>query len=246
MSLGKLTKYLSKPEDPLVGTRILVPVLFTDSKGNYLQRHIRPGITSQIRFWSGKGRSTNDGLDWMRNKFAQKVGHLDNIALYVWLGTCDLTTYDYRTRYISLKGNIDQAVEEAGKNLENIASIVEAYPTCKVVFLEIPPFSIYGWNKRQKHPDINQFKNQDCIIARGIQNINLNIRALNNKLQVQAPSLVQDISHNQQKNTKNRHHRESDKYNFMLYEDGLHPSGILSKVWLRKIGKQAQQLITTE
>lgn len=240
MSLSKLTKYLNKPDDPLTGHRTLTPVLFTDSKGDYLKRYIRPGITSQIRFWTQKGRTTENGLDWLRNNWEQKVGHLDNIAIYVWLGTCDLTTYNRKTRHIELITNIDEGITKCLQNLQQIADIIKPYPACKIIFLEIPPFSIYTWNCRQNHPNPNQFKNKDCILATGIETINQGIAELNLKLQVKAPPLVQDISHNQLKNTKNRHHRKSDKYNFQLFTDGIHPSPTLAKVWIKKIGKLAQ------
>jgi hypothetical protein len=53
------------------------------------------------------GRISTEGLEWLKENLKSKIGHLDNIALYVWFGTCDLTAYDKQTRFISIK---DQAI----------------------------------------------------------------------------------------------------------------------------------------
>lgn len=241
MSLLKLNKYLSKPDEPLEGNRKLVPVLFSDSKGRYLEGQIRPGISQQIKFWNVSGRTTADGMKWLQDNLPVKVGHLDNISLYVWLGTCDLTTYDRETRYLTLKSNPEEVINSSIQNLKEIATTIGPYSDCKVTFIEIPPFSIFLWNQKQHHPDINQFRNQDSILARNINSLNQKIRELNNNLGVHSPSLTVDISHRQDKTTKNRHHREADKYNYSFYLDGIHPTVILSRVWLKKLGRQMQR-----
>lgn len=71
----------------------MTPVLFSDGKGNYIERQIRPGI----KFWCEKGRTTNKGVQWLRDNIATNIGQLDNISIYIWLGTCDLTCYNYKT-----------------------------------------------------------------------------------------------------------------------------------------------------
>ncbi|CAC5417514.1 unnamed protein product [Mytilus coruscus] len=86
MSIKKLNDYLKKPDPPIKGGKTLTPVLFSDSKGNYLERQIRPGISREIKFWSEKGRTTKKGVQWLRDNIDTKIGQLDNISIYVWLG----------------------------------------------------------------------------------------------------------------------------------------------------------------
>ena len=89
MSIAKLNKYLRKTPPPLTGTKRLTPVLFSDSKGNYLEKVIKPGIDHHIKFWNAKSRTTTLGLNWLRENLGQKIGHLDKISIYIWIGTCD-------------------------------------------------------------------------------------------------------------------------------------------------------------
>jgi hypothetical protein len=94
------------------------------------------------------------GLDWLRENLEAKIGHLDNISLYVWLGTCDLTEYNFP--YITLRSNTSELVQKIVENFQEIPEILQKYPGYKLTFLEIPHYSIYKWNKSHKHPDINK------------------------------------------------------------------------------------------
>ncbi|CAG2190666.1 unnamed protein product [Mytilus edulis] len=143
MSIKKLNDYLKKPDLPIKGGKALTPVLFSDSKGNYLERQIRPGIIRVIKFWREKGRTTKRGVQWLRDNIATKIGQLDNISIYVWLGTCDLTYYNYKTKYIEQHPDPSEAIKDTVDNLNEIVKIVQNYPGCKVTLLEVPPISIY-------------------------------------------------------------------------------------------------------
>ncbi|CAG2231547.1 unnamed protein product [Mytilus edulis] len=240
MSTTKLNKYLRQPTTPITGKKKLTPVLFADSKGNYLEKQIKPGIDHHIKFWCAKSRTTSKGLHWLQQNLAHKIGHLDNISIYIWLGTCDLTAFDPKTRYVTLHPKPEEAVETATQNFRNIAELLRPYANCKLTFIETPPYSIQQWNIKQKHPDTNQFINQDSALSRYIYQLNQNIRTINQELGVVSPSLSVDLSHCQSKNSKNRHKRLADKYNFTLYKDGVHPDPLLAQVWMRKIGKLMQ------
>ncbi|CAC5386529.1 unnamed protein product [Mytilus coruscus] len=151
MSIKKLNDYLKKPDPPLKGGKTLTPVLFSDSKGNYVERQIRPGISREIKFWSEKGRTTKKGVQWLRDNIATKIGQLDNISIYVWLGTCDLSCYNYKTKYIELHPDPYEATKDTVDNLNEIVKIVQNYSGCKVTLLEVPPILIYHWNKSRDH-----------------------------------------------------------------------------------------------
>ena len=100
MSVNKLRKYLDTLPDPLTGTKTLTPVLLSDSKGLYLEKHILPGVDQRIQFCCKNSRNTTKGLNWIRDHLDYKIGNLGDISLYIWLGTCDLTSYN--KGYISL------------------------------------------------------------------------------------------------------------------------------------------------
>ena len=210
MSGHKLRKYLNKPPTPVTGTQKLTPVLLSDSKGIYLKHQTQTGIDQHIKFWCEKSRTTTRGYWWLRENLDHKIGHLDNISLYVWLGTCDLTSYN--KGYISIRTpDSDESVDKAVENYNKIVDLLQPYPHCKLTFIETPPYSIYDWNKYYQHKDPQQFINQDSILIRQINKLNENIRQINSNLGVHPPKLEIDLSHNQQKTSKNRHRRLRDQ-----------------------------------
>ncbi|CAC5413932.1 unnamed protein product [Mytilus coruscus] len=136
----------------------------------------------------------------------------------MWLGTCDLTSFDPKTRYVTLHPKPEEAVETATKHFRDISELLRPYTNCKVTFIETPPYSIQQWNSKQKHPDTNLFINQDSALSRYIYQLNQNIRTINQGLEVVSPSLSVDLRHCQSKNSKNRHKRLADQYNFSWYK----------------------------
>jgi hypothetical protein len=100
MSVNKLRIYLNTLPDSLTGTQTLTPLLLSDSKGLYLEKHILPGVDQRIQFCCKNSRNTTKGLNRIRDHLDYKIGNLGDISLYIWLGTCDLTSYN--KGYISL------------------------------------------------------------------------------------------------------------------------------------------------
>lgn len=239
MSVNRLQKYINKQTPPLTGSKQLVPVLLSDSKGRYLEEQRQDAIDYHIKFWYKGGRTTAEGLQWLQDNLSNKVGHLDNLSVYIWLGTCDFTNYDKDTKYITLQDNQEEAIKAATENLTACIELIKSYPSCKATILEIPPYSIYIWNRDKKHPEPNSFINEDSILARSIEQLNTNIRELNHRNRAISPIFAVDISHIQVKTTNNRHRRLADNYNFTLYKDGIHPDVLLARVWLRKLGRLA-------
>jgi len=94
MSKRKLQKYLEKSLPPIVGNKQLTPAILTASKAKYLIEHCSSEIESQIRWRYKSGQSTEKGYNWLQRNIEKEIGHLDNIHIYIWLGTCDLTDYD--------------------------------------------------------------------------------------------------------------------------------------------------------
>ena len=235
MTDHKLLRYISKtfvlPSDPVR----LVPVIITDSKAKYIKNYCINPVENRIKWWFKPGQNSTQGLAWLRDSLETRIGYLDNISLYVWLGTCDFTVYDRKTRYITLKQDLKEEIQTLINNLKEIKGLITVHPECKVTFLEIPIFSIYLWNKCMNHPEINQFKEEDNTLIVNIHEANSQIRQLNNVDSKRSPNFSTDIYHPTTCKSKNKHNKPRDLYNFNLYKDGLHPDINLAKVWLRKI-----------
>ncbi|CAG2223970.1 unnamed protein product [Mytilus edulis] len=238
MTEHKLLKYLAKPFVIPAGVKQLTPVVFTDSKGKYLERYCRNSVENSIKWWNQSGRSSSQALVWLKQNLEYKIGHLDNIALYVWFGTCDLTIYDKNSRYINLRTETDDSIQTIVNNYQEIADLLKSYPGCKLRFLETPPYSVSLWNSYQKHPDVQQFKNDDDILLKQIKALNNHIRYMNDTLGTRTPNLSADIHHRINTSNKNSLNIARNQYNFNLYKDGIHPSKNLAKVWLKKITQQ--------
>ena len=88
---------------PLTGSKQLTPVVLTDNKGKYLQPYCQSGVEKEIKWRWQSGRRTEDGFRWLLDNLDRETGHLDNILLIVWLGTCELTSF-YGT-FISLSAD---------------------------------------------------------------------------------------------------------------------------------------------
>lgn len=72
----------------------------TDSKGRYLRELYNSDIEREIIWWDYSGRTTSKGYSWLVDNLDRQITHLGNVHVYIWLGTCDLTTYDHS--FISL------------------------------------------------------------------------------------------------------------------------------------------------
>ncbi|CAG2220939.1 unnamed protein product [Mytilus edulis] len=235
MTEHKLEKYLKKTFNPPIGPSRLVPVVLSDSKARYLQSECKLSPEIDIKWWFKSGQTSTSGLAWLKDNLASKIGHLDNISLYVWLGTCDFTDYSRCDKIITLKHNPEEAASQLINNLKEFATLLAEYPGCKITFLEIPIFSIYIWNRLHDHPDPNRFKADDNTLIKQILVVNDQIRALNNDHSSRSPSFSADIYHPISCNSKNTHRHGRDLYNFNLYLDGIHPKSALARVWLRKL-----------
>ncbi|CAG2194806.1 unnamed protein product [Mytilus edulis] len=87
MSENKLIKYLRKEFKVPSGTQHLTPILLSDSKGFSLQKQASNPVEQSIKLWCKSGRNSRQGLEWLQENLATQIGRIDNISLYVWLGT---------------------------------------------------------------------------------------------------------------------------------------------------------------
>jgi hypothetical protein len=77
--------------DPLI-TPTRTPVSLSDSKWFTLKEHVRINPESYIEFRCKKGATADDRLDYLQVNLSQNLICLNQITLFVWIGTCNLTT----------------------------------------------------------------------------------------------------------------------------------------------------------
>ena len=91
MSETKLLKYLRKYFIQPSGNKTITPAMLSDSKGFCIQKKVTSVVEQSIRWWCESGRDSTKALEWLSENLSAKIGQHDNIALYIWIGTCDLT-----------------------------------------------------------------------------------------------------------------------------------------------------------
>lgn len=225
MSVKKLQNFVERPL-PQNQNIIKQVILVSDSKGNYLRRVdenqnlnftyiCRGGATFRQQFYNIKNKI---------NTFSYSSHFL------IWLGTCDLTQKE--GRYITLRD------KEGESDLNSIIYFIEQFVALfrrhrlSFSFIEIPPYSIVGWNKTKGHISPESFRNEDIILLHKIALVNDRIRQINFCFQGGvSPKFHLALC---------RSHRSSSytrlgNINWNLFTDGIHPTQILAKYWLRSI-----------
>ena len=243
MTENKLRKLINKPRDPPKGERRHKPIILADSKGKRLEEHIYHDIDKEID-WNSKGGAQVEGsTNWLRRNITRKIIRYGDIWLYVWLGTCNLTTKNQKNNYISLTSETDDEIDNITRKYREIIKIVGKYPGSKVTILETPIYSIKQWNKEKGHKDPSIFEEQDEKLEKQIFTLNGIVRQINKSLGTHSPEFTPDLQASKKVRCGNKRKLKTTKYyNFNLYKrDGIHPDNFLSKAWLRKISDQAKR-----
>lgn len=254
-TINRLKKYNDRPLT-FNGTLKRKPILISDSKGNCLKPH--SDLLSQFRynidFQCRGGIRFQEQYYWLLSNLKNKIRQYGNIVVYVWLGTCDLTlkisedvlvsvpgnSYNNfrkrKTNFIELRHKTDrEAVSYLQFQIDRIVSFVSGFPTVKLVFLEIPPYSIEEWNLSKGHRDPTSFHSQDLKLAERISLVNEYISYVNEKVSVKSPRFKADL-------LKFRKSKKGDvkrvSLSFSAYKDGVHPGPVLARCWMRKLVTQ--------
>lgn len=240
MTENKLRKFIGRPRVQPTGTKTHQPVVLSDSKGGKLEKHVTHSTERQLVWWTKGGAKVEDSVSWLERNVARNIRRYGDIWLYVWLGTCNLTTKN--KAYISLTSEKDDATDIIVENYHKIVDIVNKYPGSKVTFLETPVYSIKSWNQYQYHKDPSIFEQQDQKLQQQIYTLNNKVREINNTLGTHSPEFTSDLSKTDtyRSGTK-RTVKVRRTYTFKLYKDGIHPDPLLAKAWLRKISEQAKR-----
>ncbi|CAG2255479.1 unnamed protein product [Mytilus edulis] len=235
MSLARVSKQVRNLEQRLHQAPLLrtIPVILSDSKAKYLANTIdwSSHPDNKIFWWWKSGADTETQFTWLKDNLESKIQELSSqhFTIYIWLGTCDLT--EKTGKFIKLRSSNNERVNYICETYKQIYKFLSDYPTIKVVFLELPYYSIYLWNLFQQHPEPEQFRVQDRLLECQIAEVNKFIRETNILLRVHSPDFGLDLL------KVRKHHGRPPVYsnNYGLYIDGIHPHPYLARLWLIRI-----------
>jgi len=140
MSDAKLKKFLDRPSKFLPNNQKVI--LLSDSKGRYLARDVKPRWNIDFNFKSG--RRLAEGRCWLQTNIEFLSRRHKVLHLFVWLGTCDLTKkrgLELNLQHSSLEECYKYVTEQVCRFFELVAK----YKNIRLVFLEIPPYSMVHW-----------------------------------------------------------------------------------------------------
>jgi len=100
----------------------------------------------------------------------------------------------------------------------------------KIVFLEIPPYSIVRWNSAKGHRTPNHFISQDKVLSHRLALANERIQEVHYRNSVASPRFRLAVLRCHSSKRGKRH-----TVNYNLYIDGVHPSVTMCRYWLRNI-----------
>lgn len=230
MSQNQLNKQSRRLESLITDKHLtFTPVVLSDSKARYLQSEVVHPAEQKIVWWYESGASAKSQLDFLKDNLELKLHRYPRIVLYIWLGTCDLTKKE--GKFIELKARDNSAVSELINTLKEIHKFVSGFPTVKLVYLELPYYSIFHWNATKHHETPGKFKHDDFLLKEQIDAVNSFVRESNILLRKYSPKFNCDIQ-NCRKDPDNARYTIKF-YNFFI--DGIHPCPALSRVWLLRI-----------
>jgi len=148
-------------------------------------------------------------------------------VFFIFLGTCDLTAKN--GPFMELKSKDESSVHQVFRYIDRFNRFVNVHGS-RVVFLEVPPYSILKWNIHRGHRSPQDFIVQDKILSHRIALLNDYIRQINFANQVVSPSFRRPVLRS---HTSKRGRWYTTNYG--LYSDGVHPSPILARYWLRSV-----------
>lgn len=235
MSLARVRKHIRNLNPTLRNPPLLrtIPVVLSDSKARYIENIVNSEYhpDNKIVWWWKKGATAEDQLDFLEKNLENKFREFgsQHFTIYVWLGTCNVTVKS--GQFIDIVSENNDSATQACKALRDIYKFLAKYSSIKVVFFEIPYFSIYLWNLHKGHPNPELYRHKDKILEGQIDKINKFVRETNLILRGNSPSFGLDLL----KVRKHFGQRAVYSNNYGLYLDGVHPHPDLARLWLIRI-----------
>jgi len=121
----------------------------------------------------------------------EKIIEHGDIWLYIWIGTCNLTSKN--KNYIALRSQTNAEIEYIKTIYKEIIEIIKKYPGSKLTFLETSIYSIKKWNAGKGHKNPETFNEQDEQLSEQIYQLNGIVRDLNKELGSHSPEFSSDL-----------------------------------------------------
>lgn len=235
MSEAKLQKYLKRQLVKPEGIQNKIAIVLSDSKAGYLKPYLEDSKVTII-WWTESGATTTNRLQFLKRRLSSLVKESSNkYVVYVWTGTCDLTYKEKGLIYLR-SGTLDDtySVQKLQDTFLELRDFCRGFKNVQVVFLELPPYSIYQYNTRSGSlgsEEDNRLKSLDKILFQQIEKVNDYLRSLNREDNFTSPTFKNDVFNNR----KSSNREATDSFSYPLTRDGIHPGESLSRVWMRRI-----------
>ncbi|CAG2224564.1 unnamed protein product [Mytilus edulis] len=196
----KLEKYIAdQPQFP-PGFQHKTAILVSDSKGytlrnNCLQKEF------PLETWCKSGATTEVLVNLIKTRIAKAIKRHHHIIIYLWSGTCDLTTKE--GKYIKLKFHNNRAIKIIEDQYKRAISIIDSYQHAEIKFIDCPLISISNWNKSKGHKRPETYKVEDFLATKQIQELNGKIYELNRRLNKTSVKISKYFSEAQEKERTN-------------------------------------------
>lgn len=220
------------------------PILVSDSKGftlrnSYLKQH--PEFNNfPCELWCFSGAKTTKLVDLINTRLPKAVNRHGVITIYLWSGTCDLTSK--KDGKITLACCDNSVVDSLNNKFIEAFAIVSEFTNVTLKLLECPQYSIVEYNKYNNPSrgtigqvlDNGTVSEDDRELHRQIQVLNEHIHRLNRSHGNDTIRLNNCIirARGGKKCKRNR-----ISINVKLYRDGIHPGDKLCDIWSRLIIK---------
>lgn len=226
---NKLRKYIAKQPQLPNGFQYKTAILVSDSKG-YTLRNNCQDYNFPLELWGKSGATTRELVNIIEERIHKAIQRHHQIIIYLWSGTCDLTTK--KGKYIKLKHHNNTSVKAIIKQYERAISIVNRYDNAEIKLIDCPILSISQWNKHKGHSLSKTYKVEDFLVTKQIQELNLGIYKLNDRLHKTSIK----VSKYYYRGRKRKGGQTRKSVNISINKkDGIHPGKLLSLVITKQI-----------
>ena len=200
--------------------------------GDSKVRHLSEvsNVKNHVRMIWRKGANINNAfLTRETGRYISRYRRRGPVTILLWHGTCELTTViDREKLHINFSTRPDLVNRILADYMAYKERIKRQFPETRVLFIEIPFYSIISWNKKMKHPHPDIFEANQQRLELAIIELNNMIKTINEPDKV--PCISQDMILSYKKKKK---HTRTNKVNFELLLDGIHPGTQICTLWLK-------------
>ena len=232
--IRKSIRHFQGIEAELPQVRRSTAVIVSDSKGNYLKQHAQTSLERSIIWLGHSGLNSEEGINLLKSKLAELTRTYGRLSVYLFLGTCDIT--QKVGDFIVLKQGYRSIRDDVIRLYTELADYAQSN-SLDLTLLEVPIYSIKEWNKYYGDPCPEVFDRNDKQIYKSVKKVNNAIKSINSRLLKHSPSFSLDLENSR----KSRGRNERYYFNYSLLKDGIHPSPLLAKLWLRRVAALVRQ-----